>query len=157
MKIELDATEEKLVSATFGIIRREGFKGATTKKIASEAGVNEVTIFRKFKNKKNLIEITKDYYIQKLLEKLGLTMEDVKAAWKQNASQPAKKEEKPKKQDKKKKQPQVVIKNKNSAMGAALMQALAGASLGEEPVTDTKENTKINSPLFCSINLLSNH
>jgi AcrR family transcriptional regulator len=70
MKIELDATEEKLVSATFGIIRREGFKGATTKKIASEAGVNEVTVFRKFKNKKNLIEITKDYYIQKLLEKL---------------------------------------------------------------------------------------
>lgn len=66
---------------------------------------------------------------EKLLEKLGLTMDDVKEAWKQKASQPAKKEDKPKKQDKKKKQPQVVIKNKNSAMGAALMQALAGSSL----------------------------
>lgn len=70
MKIELDATEEKLVSATFNIIRREGFKGATTKKIANEAGVNEVTVFRKFKNKNNLLEITKDYYIQKFIEKI---------------------------------------------------------------------------------------
>ena len=66
---------------------------------------------------------------EKLLEKLGLTMDDVKEAWKQKASQPVKKEDKPKKQGKKKKQPQVVIKNKNSAMGAALMQALAGSSL----------------------------
>lgn len=73
MNIELDATEEKLVSATFDIIQREGFKGATTKKIASEAGVNEVTVFRKFKNKNNLIEITKEYYLQKLLDKLNET------------------------------------------------------------------------------------
>ena len=71
MSVELDATEEKLVSATFDIIQREGFKGATTKKIAAEAGVNEVTVFRKFKNKKNLIEATKDYYLQKLLDKLN--------------------------------------------------------------------------------------
>ena len=73
---------------------------------------------------------------EKLLEKLGLTMEDVKQAWKQSAAQPAKKEEKPKKQDKKKKQPQVVIKNKNSAMGAALMQALAGTNLAGEETSD---------------------
>ena len=66
---------------------------------------------------------------EKLLEKLGITMEDVKEAWKQAPSKQTKNEEKPKKQEKKKKQPQVVIKNKNSAMGAALMQALAGASL----------------------------
>ena len=76
---------------------------------------------------------------EKLLEKLGLTMDDVKEAWKQSASQPVKKEEKTKKQDKKKKQPQVVIKNKNSAMGAALMQALAGTNLAGDAETDTKE------------------
>ncbi len=77
---------------------------------------------------------------EKLLEKLGLTMDDVKEAWKQNASQPAKKENKPKKQDKKKKQPQVVIKNKNSAMGAALMQALAGTNLaGDDTVADKEQ------------------
>ena len=78
---------------------------------------------------------------EKLLEKLGLTMEDVKAAWKQTSSQPAKKEDKPKKQDKKKKQPQVVIKNKNSAMGAALMQALAGTNLAQDEKTESKEQT----------------
>ncbi len=78
---------------------------------------------------------------EKLLEKLGLTMEDVKNSWKQSKNQPAKKEEKPKKQEKKKTQPQVVIKNKNSAMGAALAQALAGASLSQED-TGSKETTK---------------
>ena len=76
---------------------------------------------------------------EKLLEKLGLTMDDVKEAWKQNASQPAHKESKPKKQDKKKKQPQVVIKNKNSAMGAALMQALAGTNLAGDDTVAEKE------------------
>ena len=84
---------------------------------------------------------------EKLLEKLGLTMEDVKTAWKQNTSQPAKKEEKPKKQDKKKKQPQVVIKNKNSAMGAALMQALAGTALeAGEKTTDTTTQAAEKEP-----------
>ena len=78
---------------------------------------------------------------EKLLEKLGLTMEDVRNAWKQSTAQSAKKEDKPKKQDKKKKQPQVVIKNKNSAMGAALMQALAGASIAQdEEMTDKSAN-----------------
>ena len=79
---------------------------------------------------------------EKLLEKLGLTMDDVKEAWKQSASQSVKKEDKPKKQEKKKKQPQVVIKNKNSAMGAALMQALAGTNLSEE---DTPAESKNNA------------
>ena len=77
--------------------------------------------------------------VQKLLEKLGITMDDVKEAWKQSASQPAKKEEKPRKQDKKKKQPQFVIKNKNSAMGAALMQALAGTELVSDENDANKE------------------
>ena len=48
MNIELDDTEEKIVMATFSIVQKEGFAKATTKKIAAEAGFNEVTIFRKF-------------------------------------------------------------------------------------------------------------
>ena len=84
---------------------------------------------------------------QKLLEKLGLTMEDVKAAWKQSVSAPAKKEDKPKKQEKKKKQPQVVIKNKNSAMGAALMQALAGANLSGEEMAEETTVQKADEPV----------
>ena len=70
MNIELDDTEEKIVMATFSIVQKEGFAKATTKKIAAEAGFNEVTIFRKFENKNNLIEITKEYYTQKLIGRL---------------------------------------------------------------------------------------
>ncbi len=77
---------------------------------------------------------------EKLLEKLGLTMDDVKNAWKQSLSYSVKKEDKPKKQEKKN-QPKVVIKNKNSAMGAALAQALAGASLTEDKM-ETEAGTK---------------
>lgn len=66
-------TEEKIISATFKILREEGVQKATTKKIAAEAGVNEVTIFRKFENKKNLVQVTKDYYLNALIEKLENT------------------------------------------------------------------------------------
>ncbi len=70
MGIKLDNTEEKIVNATFEILQKEGLKKATTKKIAKKAGVNEVTVFRKFENKKNLVEITKNYYMQKLIDVL---------------------------------------------------------------------------------------
>ena len=75
MKIELDNTEEKIVRATFDIIQKEGVAKATTKRIAAEAGVNEVTVFRKFTNKQNLIEITKTYHFQILVEKLSQIFE----------------------------------------------------------------------------------
>lgn len=58
------------MGATFKILQEEGFAKATTKKIAAEAGVNEVTIFRNFQNKNNLVETTKEYYLQILLKKL---------------------------------------------------------------------------------------
>ena len=68
---EFNDTDIKIINATFSILQKEGFTKATTKKIAAEAGVNEVTIFRKFKNKNNLVEITKEYYLQILFEKLA--------------------------------------------------------------------------------------
>ena len=70
MEIELDSTGEKIVHATFKLLQKDGFEKATTKRIAAEAGVNEVTIFRKFDNKNNLIEITKEYYLQRLVNTL---------------------------------------------------------------------------------------
>lgn len=75
MLFEKENTEEKIITATFNIVQREGVQKATTKKIAAEAGVNEVTIFRKFENKKNLIEATKDYYMSKLLSRLEETFD----------------------------------------------------------------------------------
>jgi AcrR family transcriptional regulator len=37
-------------------IVREGYDGATTKLIADEAGINEVTLFRKFHSKENILQ-----------------------------------------------------------------------------------------------------
>lgn len=71
MEFEIDNTSEKIIKATLRVLEREGFEKATTKKIAAEAGVNEITIFRKFENKKNLIEITKDYHLNILTGKLN--------------------------------------------------------------------------------------
>ena len=68
---EFSDTDEKIIKATFGILQEEGFTKATTKKIAAEAGVNEITIFRNFKNKQNLVEVTKEYYLNLFLEKLS--------------------------------------------------------------------------------------
>lgn len=70
MEIIKGSTDEKIVNATFNILQKEGEKKATTKRIAAEAGVNEITIFRKFKTKSNLIEIVKAYYLQIFMDKL---------------------------------------------------------------------------------------
>ncbi len=67
---DFNSTDKKIIHATFSILQKEGFTKATTKKIATEAGVNEVTIFRKFQNKNNLVEITKDYYLKIFINKL---------------------------------------------------------------------------------------
>ena len=64
-----------------------------------------------------------------LLEKLGLTMEDVKEIQKQVASEKTQvKKERPKKQPKK----QVVIRNTNTAMGKALAEAFGGVTMEVE-------------------------
>ena len=46
-----DETKIKILEATLNLMVKYGYKGATTRKIAEVAGVNEVTIFRHFKNK----------------------------------------------------------------------------------------------------------
>ena len=69
-----------------------------------------------------------------LLEKLGLTMDDVKEIQKQVANEKTQvKKEKPKKQPKK----QLVVRNTNTAMGKALAEALGGVTMEVE----TKEKT----------------
>ena len=75
MLFESENTEEKIIAATFKILQKEGVQKATTKRIAAEADVNEVTIFRKFENKKNLIETTKKHYMEILIDKLETNFE----------------------------------------------------------------------------------
>lgn len=50
-----DNTQMKIIEATMNLVMEKGYAGMTTKDIASLAGVNECTIFRKFKGKKDII------------------------------------------------------------------------------------------------------
>jgi AcrR family transcriptional regulator len=52
---DFDETQERIVQAATRVISDVGYARATTRAIAAEAGVNEVTIFRRFGNKKNLL------------------------------------------------------------------------------------------------------
>jgi AcrR family transcriptional regulator len=53
---ELKNTPERIIKAFIELFRDCGYKGATTRAIAERAGVNEVTIFRHFGNKKGIME-----------------------------------------------------------------------------------------------------
>ncbi len=49
------STQERLLDAAARVFARDGLQRATTREIASEAGVNEVTLFRHFHHKENLL------------------------------------------------------------------------------------------------------
>lgn len=51
-----EPTKQQLIDAALRVYSEGGFRGATTRRIADEAGVNEVTLFRLFGSKGALIE-----------------------------------------------------------------------------------------------------
>jgi len=51
----LDETSQKIIDAAMILVRDRGYVATTTKEIAKAAGVNECTLFRKFKNKKDIV------------------------------------------------------------------------------------------------------
>ncbi len=87
----------------------------------------------------------------KLLDKLSLTMDDIKENWKKSASEAKAKPSVDKKPEKKKEQ-KIVIKNTNTAMGAALAAALGGSFAYEG---DSKPEKKESKPVSSSSSLLS--
>ncbi|MDE6844484.1 MAG: RNA-binding transcriptional accessory protein [Lachnospiraceae bacterium] len=72
----------------------------------------------------------------KLLDKMGLTMEDVKEAQKKAAAQKASGKKETPVKEKKKPQQKVVIRNTNTAMGKALAAAMGGMSLENDSDTN---------------------
>lgn len=48
--------EQKILDAALKVFASEGYSGATTRRIAEEANVAEVTLFRKFQSKENLLK-----------------------------------------------------------------------------------------------------
>ena len=58
-----DARERLIVAAT-RVFERDGLRGATTREIAREADVNEVTLFRHFQNKDGLLAAVMEHKMQ---------------------------------------------------------------------------------------------
>jgi AcrR family transcriptional regulator len=54
----VDLTRQRILDAAQEVFSRDGFQGATTREIAREAGVNEVTIFRHFHTREELLHAT---------------------------------------------------------------------------------------------------
>ena len=48
-------TQEAILKAAAELFAERGYKGTTTRALAERAGVNEVTIFRRFKNKQGVL------------------------------------------------------------------------------------------------------
>jgi AcrR family transcriptional regulator len=65
-------TEQKILDAAVKVFSSDGYAGATTRKIAQEANVTEVTLFRKFQSKENLLKevLIKNRYSISTLNKL---------------------------------------------------------------------------------------
>jgi Transcriptional regulator len=54
--MEPRSTRDKIIDTSMELFARRGYKGTTTKMIAKEAGVNELTIFRIFETKEGILK-----------------------------------------------------------------------------------------------------
>ena len=55
-------TREKILEAAIDLMSLKGFSSTTTKEIAQAAGVSEMTLFRKYKNKQEILDCVIDKY-----------------------------------------------------------------------------------------------
>lgn len=63
-----DETEQKIMDAALNIFAKNGYKSSTTKTIAEKSGFTEMTLFRKFKTKKNLYEKVLNQNVERMLD-----------------------------------------------------------------------------------------
>lgn len=75
MEVKKESTEYNIIKATLFLLDKNSINNTTTKKIAEKAGVSEVTIFRKFKNKNELINIAKKYCYKNFINKIEKILE----------------------------------------------------------------------------------
>ncbi len=62
-----DKTEQKIMDAALEIFAKNGFKSSTTKAISEKSGFTEMTLFRKFKTKRNLYEMVLNQNVELML------------------------------------------------------------------------------------------
>ncbi len=68
-------TKESIMEATLKMLAQNGIKGSTTRQLAEAAGINEATIFKKFKSKENLIHMTLEFQFEMMQEEINLFFE----------------------------------------------------------------------------------
>ena len=73
-----DETEQKILDAALKVFSEKGYDGAKTKVIAKESGFSEVTLFNKFKSKKNLYNTVASKNIVKIKEDFGSLIREYK-------------------------------------------------------------------------------
>lgn len=59
----VSTTEQKILEASLLLFSQKGYEAVTTREIAYQAGVSEMTLFRHFACKRNLFEIMFEIYI----------------------------------------------------------------------------------------------
>ena len=69
-------TKEKIVNAALKEFSEKGFSGAKTKDIAERSGLSEMTLFRRFKTKKNLFNQVLIENRNDLIKDFNLLLED---------------------------------------------------------------------------------
>ena len=74
-----ELTRERILDAAARTFSLEGIQGATTRQIARKAGVNEVTLFRHFKSKEQLLGAVLE---RGLVSEVALMNEH--SSWKEN-------------------------------------------------------------------------
>ena len=65
MSAPVPTTRDRIIQAAIQTFARDGLQGATTRVIAQEAGVNEVTLFRHFQSKEGLLAAMMSAIVQK--------------------------------------------------------------------------------------------
>ncbi len=68
-------TEEKILDAALIEFSQHGYAGAKTKEIADRSGLSEMTLFRRFKSKKNLFDQVLMINQEKIIKDYGHIME----------------------------------------------------------------------------------
>lgn len=78
---DTQSTRERILEAGLRLFSKKGYLGATTKEIAKETGVAEVTLFRHFSSKEKLFEeVINTYSFLPTLKGLLKEIEDMKYA-----------------------------------------------------------------------------
>ena len=74
----LKGTKDKLIDSTLSLIDKKPFHQISTKEIAKESGVAEVTLFRHFTNKESLLDILTDKFFKMIVgfETLNIDSEE---------------------------------------------------------------------------------